>query len=100
MLIQRAALLDGSTVETPVDSVIVSVAASLAPNPGEHVYDAAGGTVIPGLNDHHVHLRSAAAALTSARVGPAEVHTRDDLARTLAGAEVGDDGWIRAIGYH
>lgn len=100
MLIQRAVLLDGSTVDIRVDNVIVSVAASLAPNPGEQVYDAAGGTVIPGLHDHHVHLRSAAAALTSARVGPAEVHTRDDLARTLAGAEVGDDGWIRAIGYH
>ena len=34
-------------------------------------------TVIPGLHDHHVHLRSAAAALTSARVGPAEVRGRD-----------------------
>ena len=62
--------------------------------------DAAGGTVIPGIHDHHVHLRSAAAALTSARVGPAEVRGRDDLARALADAAVGSDGWIRAVGYH
>ena len=34
------------------------------------------------------------------RVGPAEVRSRDDLARVLAAAEVGGDGWIRAVGYH
>ena len=33
-------------------------------------------------------------------MGPAEVHSRDDLARVLAAAEVGGDGWIRAVGYH
>ena len=69
-------------------------------NKGETVLDAAGGTVIPGLHDHHVHLRSAAAALTSARVGPAEVRGRADLARALAAPPVGSDGWIRAVGYH
>jgi predicted amidohydrolase YtcJ len=64
------------------------------------VLDAAGGTVIPGLHDHHVHLRSAAAALTSARVGPAQVRGRQDLTRVLGEAQVGSDGWIRAVGYH
>ena len=43
---------------------------------------------------------AAAAALRSARVGPAEVRGRDDLARVLADAPVGGDGWIRAVGYH
>ena len=100
MLIQRAALLDGGTADIRVEERIVEVAARLSPNPGEQVYDAAGGTVIPGLHDHHVHLRSAAAALTSTRVGPADVHTRADLALALAAADVGADGWIRAVGYH
>jgi predicted amidohydrolase YtcJ len=100
MLIQRATLLDGSTTDIRVEERIVAAADRLPPLPREQTYDAAGGTVIPGLHDHHVHLRSAAAALTSARVGPAEVHTRADLARVLAAAEVGSDGWIRAVGYH
>jgi predicted amidohydrolase YtcJ len=100
MLIQRAALLDGNLVDIRVEDTVVAVEDRLSPKPNEDVYDAAGATVIPGLHDHHVHLRSAAAALTSTRVGPAEVHSRGDLARVLAGAEVGTDGWIRAVGYH
>jgi predicted amidohydrolase YtcJ len=99
MLIQRATLLDGTVADIRVSELIVDVG-ELEPHKGEQVLDAAGATVIPGLHDHHVHLRSAAAALTSARVGPAEVKGRDDLARALAEAAVGTDGWIRAVGYH
>jgi predicted amidohydrolase YtcJ len=99
MLIQRAVLLDGTETDIRAAERIVEVG-DLTPNKGEQVLDAAGGTVIPGLHDHHVHLRSAAAALTSARVGPGEVQGREDLARALAGAAVGSDGWIRAVGYH
>ncbi|MDT7730583.1 MAG: hypothetical protein QOK45_836, partial [Mycobacterium sp.] len=99
MLIQRAVLLDGTETDIRAGERIVEVG-DLAPNKGEDVLDAAGGTVIPGIHDHHVHLRSAAAALTSARVGPADVRGRDDLARALADAAVASDGWIRAVGYH
>jgi predicted amidohydrolase YtcJ len=100
MLIQRAHLLDGTDVDIRVEQRIVDVAGHLTPAAGESVLDAGHGTVIPGLHDHHVHLRSAAAALTSVPVGPREVRGRDDLVRVLAGAEVGEDGWIRAVGYH
>ncbi|KUI00314.1 amidohydrolase [Mycolicibacterium acapulense] len=100
MLIQRATLLDGRSVDIRVAEKIVAVEPELAPVSGEPVYDAAGRTVIPGLHDHHVHLRSAAAALGSVRVGPAEVHNRAELARALATAKPGADGWVRAVGYH
>ncbi|MFG1934148.1 amidohydrolase family protein [Mycobacterium sp. NPDC048908] len=99
MLIQRATMLDGTAVDIRVEERILEVG-DLRPDKGEQVLDAAGATVIPGLHDHHVHLRSAAAALTSARVGPAEVRGREDLSRALAAAPVGGDGWIRAVGYH
>jgi predicted amidohydrolase YtcJ len=53
--------------------------------------DARGGCVIPGLHDHHVHLRALAAARTSVEVGPGV-----DLATALRSAP-GD--WVRAVGY-
>lgn len=100
MLIQRAVLLDGTPADIRVGARIVDVADSLAPHPGEDVYDAAGRTVLPGLHDHHLHIRAAAAAMTSVHVGPEVVSNIDELGRLLTGAPVGADGWIRAVGYH
>lgn len=100
MLIQRATLLDGRTVHIRVSDRIDAVEASLTPQPHEPVFDARGGTVIPGLHDHHVHLRAAAAALNSVQVDHAHVRGRAGLAAALAAARVGSDGWIRAVGYH
>jgi predicted amidohydrolase YtcJ len=100
MLIQRATTLDGVIVDVRVGVRIDDGADTLAPRPGEDVFDAAGGTVLPGLHDHHVHLHSAAAADTSIRVGPPQIRDRAGLATALACAEAGEDGWIRAVGYH
>ncbi|MEZ0365339.1 amidohydrolase family protein [Mycobacterium sp. pUA109] len=100
MLIRRGTLLNGRTADVRVDDRIQDVAGTLDPRPGEEVLDAAGGTVLPGLHDHHLHLRAAAAALDSLRVGPPAVHTKTQLAQTLSSATVGADGWIRAVGYH
>jgi predicted amidohydrolase YtcJ len=100
MLIRRATLLDGGVVDIRVGTRVDEVAPALEPVAGEVVLDAGHGLVIPGLHDHHVHVHSAAAAADSVRVGIGEVHDRDDLAHVLADAAVGDDGWIRAIGYH
>ncbi|MDT5178798.1 MAG: hypothetical protein QOJ95_2996 [Mycobacterium sp.] len=100
MLIQRAHLLDGTTADIRIDHVVVEVAPSLTPARGESVLDASGRTVIPGLHDHHVHVHSAAAATTSVSVGPREVHDRNGLRAALATAPVGEDDWIRAVGYH
>jgi predicted amidohydrolase YtcJ len=100
MLIQRATTLDGAVVDLRVSEHIDEVADTLAARPGEDVLDAAGGTVLPGLHDHHVHLRSAAAAEHSVRVGPPQATDRAGLVAALTNAEAGDDGWIRAVGYH
>ncbi|WP_396925079.1 amidohydrolase family protein [Mycolicibacterium sp.] len=100
MLIHQAHLLDGRIVDIRVSAEIDQVGERLTPRRGEDTFDAAGGTVIPGLHDHHVHLRAAAAARDSVQVGPALVHNRAELADVLAPAPVGEDGWIRAVGYH
>jgi predicted amidohydrolase YtcJ len=101
MLIRQATLLDGSVLDIrTVAEEILEVSDHLDPVAGEVVLDAAGKTVIPGLHDHHVHAYSAAAALTSVHIGPREVHGVDDLRRVLADTVAGEDGWIRAVGYH
>lgn len=100
MLIRRGLLLDGTAADIRLGAQIVEVAAGLTARPGETEYDASGGTVISGLHDHHIHLRAAAAALYSVRVGPEEVNGKADLARVLSSAGPGPDGWIRAVGYH
>ncbi|SON59407.1 N-substituted formamide deformylase [Mycobacterium simulans] len=100
MLIRRATLLDGAMVDIRVGDRIEEVGQDLAARRGEGVLDAGGGTVLPGLHDHHVHLRSAASALDSLSVGPPGVCTKEQLVQALSNAEPGPDGWIRAVGYH
>jgi predicted amidohydrolase YtcJ len=103
MLIKQATLLDGRTVDIRVDARIEEVGTpsqELVARRGEGVLYANGGTVLPGLHDHHVHLRSAASALDSFVVGPPGVSTEAQLTELLSNAAPGPDGWIRAIGYH
>jgi len=100
MLIRRATLLDGAVADIRVGARIDEVGDNLAAQQGEGVLDAGGGTVLPGLHDHHVHVRSAASALDSFSVGPPGVSTKAQLAQMLSNATPGPDGWIRAVGYH
>lgn len=62
--------------------------------------DARGGALIPGLHDHHIHLRACLAARESVFVGPPSVVGARGFAAALSAAPVGRDGWIRAVGYH
>jgi predicted amidohydrolase YtcJ len=56
---------------------------------GEQPLDAARGSLLPGLADHHLHLRAAAAAAASIELGGGGLgQIRDD----------GGDGWLRVIG--
>ncbi len=72
----------------------------LRPGPGEIVIDAAGGALLPGLHDHHIHLLSLAAEAASVPVGPPAVHDRAGLAEALRRAPESVGGWVRATGYH
>ena len=100
MLIRRGSLPDGRIADIRVDERIVEIADRLDPLDAEQVIDADAGAVLPGLHDHHLHLRAMAAALDSLVVGPPEVRTKAQLAQALRTAEPGPDGWIRAVGYH
>jgi predicted amidohydrolase YtcJ len=100
MLIRRGRLPDGRVADLRVDERIVEIADRLDPVAAEQVVDADAGAVLPGLHDHHLHLRAMAAALDSLSVGPPQVRTKARLAQALRTAEPGPDGWIRAVGYH
>jgi predicted amidohydrolase YtcJ len=100
VLIQRATLLDGAVADIRLGTRIDEVGRELVARRGESVLDARGGTVLPGLHDHHAHLRSAASALDSVSAGPPAVSTKVQLAQALSNAKPDSDGWIRAVGYH
>jgi predicted amidohydrolase YtcJ len=100
MLIRRSTLPDGRVADVRVDARIVDIAERLEPLDNEQVIDAGTGAVLPGLHDHHLHLRAMAAALDSLSVGPPDVRTEAQLVDALRTAEPGPDGWIRAVGYH
>ena len=84
------------------DGQVAGCGAGLRPAPGEEVLEADGGLLLPGLHDHHVHLRALAAAAASIAVGPPRTRTAAELAARLRAADAGlpPGAWLRAVGYH
>ncbi len=82
--------------------MIAECGPGLRPEPGEAVMDAAGGTLLPGLHDHHVHLRALAAAAASVPAGPPLTRSGAELGARLraADADLPPGAWLRAVGYH
>ena len=82
--------------------LVAACAPGLRPEPGEEVVEAAGGVLLPGLHDHHVHLRALAAAAASVSVGPPQTRNAAELAARLraADADLPVGAWLRAVGYH
>jgi predicted amidohydrolase YtcJ len=83
------------------NGVVAEVAANLEAD-GDDVLAAAGGALLPGLHDHHLHLMAMAAALESIPCGPPAVKDRDVLASALRGASraAPPGAWLRGVGYH
>jgi len=78
---------------------IADIGAGLVPQPDEPVCNADGGALLPGLNDHHLHLLSFAASLNSVVCGPPAVPDEATLIAALRTCRP-VDGWIRGTGYH
>jgi predicted amidohydrolase YtcJ len=103
VLITGAELAGRAGVDVRVEADrVTEVGPGLRRSPGEAVIDARGGALIPALHDHHVHLRSLAAARASVALGPADVSGRAGFEAALrrAAGEGTRGGWIRGIGYH
>jgi predicted amidohydrolase YtcJ len=78
---------------------ILNVGARLAPRRGETVLDAGGGAVIPGLHDHHLHLRAALAARQSVDLSGAASPAAFDQLVAEAARAAGAGRWLRATGW-
>jgi predicted amidohydrolase YtcJ len=88
-------------VDVRIDQgAVVAIGSPLPAEDADPVLDARNGALLPGLHDHHVHLRASAAAVASIPVGPPSVRSLADLRVALASAPDGPGGWIRAVGYH
>jgi predicted amidohydrolase YtcJ len=68
--------------------------------PVTRLVDVRGGTVIPGINDAHLHLMGTAMSLFGyVNIGSAVAAGWDQVAKILQEAPVPADGWIRAHGW-
>ncbi len=107
MLIRTADIVIGARGERGIrdvrirGNVIAEIGTTLCPDGDETVIDAGGGALLPGLNDHHIHLVALAAALDSLRCGPPDVRTSPELATALEAADAdASNAWVRGVGYH
>lgn len=109
-LLIRRAEVDGALVDVRcADGLVSSVTPAAAgrgardagPSAGADVeIDAAGGALLPGLHDHHVHLLAMAAASASVALGPPSVASTASFDAVLAAVAAKDAGWLRGVGYH
>ena len=80
------------------DAAIGQTPPPAPPLKGRGVIDAQGAALLPGLQDHHIHLAGLAARAASVWCGPPEIESAEALVARLK-AQPGTD-WLRGIGYH
>jgi predicted amidohydrolase YtcJ len=99
LLVRDAEVDGGQRADVRIASGrVTEVGAGLPASLGEEVVDAAGGALLPGLHDAHLHLHALAAADRSVACGPPVVTDGPQLAAALAAAPA-TAGWVRGIGY-
>lgn len=103
MLIRCAQIAAGEIVDVRIDGErVAEIGLRLGAQAHEPVVDAAGHALLPGLHDHHIHLRALAASMASVRCGPPQVRSAAALAAALraADAALGAGAWLRGTGFH
>ena len=99
MLIRNAEVSGRGLLDVELQGGRIAAISPASPgSPSEDtVFDARGGALLPGLNDHHLHLAGLAVSKASVRCGPPDV---TDAASLAAQLQRPGDGWLRGIGYH
>lgn len=95
----RGAEVEGRIVDVLLaDGVVEEIERSIAPHATDDVVDAAGGALIPGLHDHHVHLLAMAAQREGVDVSIASTPAEFDALVAGAAGSSSED-WIRVAGH-
>jgi predicted amidohydrolase YtcJ len=94
-LVLRRAEVGGEMVDVRIEGATVTgIGPPGALGGADREIDCAGGALLPGLHDHHLHLMAMAAALESVDV------SRDlDGAIRMAAGRAGPGVWLRAVGF-
>lgn len=67
---------------------------------GTRIVDVAGGAILPGINDGHLHfVASAVAEFGTLDIGASAAGNWAAVAEIITAATAGEDGWIRAHGW-
>ncbi len=102
MLIRNVELAPGERIDVRIDGArIAELAPQLAWHAQERVFEGGGAALLPGLHDHHIHLRALAAAFASVHCGPPQVTDAAALAAVLRAASIrlAPGQWLRGIGF-
>ncbi len=95
--------VEGRRVDVEIhDGTVTAVGRGLACAGADRVVDGAGGALLPGLHDHHLHLLALAAVRRSVSCGPSDVTGPDGFAERLrlAHRSLDPGAWLRGVGYH
>ncbi|WP_439133756.1 amidohydrolase [Pseudomaricurvus sp.] len=99
LLIRRAELLEGGIWDLRLaDGRIVEKSSRLTPQADDLIINADGCLLLPGLQDHHLHLFATASARASVQCGPPTVTNETELRQALQAAP--GSGWLRGVGFH
>ena len=88
----------GHVVDVRLDGGAVAAIGPDLPRRGTRVVDAAGGALLPGLWDHHLHLLAMAAARRSLDVTGVADADGFDAALAAAPPSEGPGAWLRVVG--
>jgi predicted amidohydrolase YtcJ len=97
----RGAQIGDASFDVLVDSghvAAMAMAMQIDDRDIDHVIDADGGALLPGLHDHHVHLTAMAARGSSVDLDDCATPTAVDVAVSAAASAAGG-GWVRVVGY-
>lgn len=99
LLIRAAQLLDGDVCDLRLaQGRIVALSSSLKAQADDFILEAKGNLLLPGLQDHHLHLFATASARASVQCGPPQVSNPEQLRQALQ--QAGGSGWLRGVGFH
>ena len=96
----RDAELDGRRVSVRIAGGCIAAIDTDLPARDDPVVEAGGGALLPGLQDHHLHLYALAARRESVSCGPPDVRDAEGLSQVLVAASKRSAGWLRGVGYH